>query len=173
MSRRKTLLKNFTKAALITGIFAAFIIYLPSKQTNSGPAYSISYASVQADIFNNISINGIQEIHGVKIIDYDHQKIEYYFEYEANELDTLKMIANLPFAIDDHVSNVAPVRMESSINPLKVNNAFTEEIKDAISFFSNAKAEEFTFYECVKSPMKHTLLVSKTSSRILHKVESI
>ncbi|HEU5291314.1 MAG TPA: hypothetical protein VFU05_11755 [Cyclobacteriaceae bacterium] len=158
---------------MITGVFAAFVIYLTTDRTHSKAGLSMSYASVQEDIFNQISIGNIQEIHGVKIMDYENQKIEYYFEYEANALDTLKMIAVLPFAIDDNISNVAPVRMESNTNPLEINPAFTEEIRDAIAFFSNAKAEEFTFYECVKSPMKHTLLISKTSSRILHKVESI
>lgn len=166
------ILSNIIKAALITGVFAAFVIYLPSNPAQKS-GLSMSYASVQADIFNNVSIGNIQEIHGVKIMDYDHQKVEYYFEYEANEMDTLKMIASLPFVVDNNISNVAPVRMESNSNPLDVNPTFTEEIRDAIAFFSNAKAEEFTFYECVKSPMKHTLLVSKTSSRILHKVESI
>ena len=169
MSRLK-ILKNILKAAMITGVFAAFVIYLPSDpQSKSG--LSMSYASVQADIFNQIG--NIHEIHGVKIMDYDRQRVEYYFEYEATEVDTLKMVASLPFAIDDHASNVAPIRMESATNPLAVNPIFTAEILDAISFFSNANAEDFTFYECVKSPMKHTILVSKTSSRILHKVESI
>ena len=172
MSRLNILL-NIGKAALITGIFAAFVIYLTTDRTHAKAGLSMSYASVQQDIFNEISIGDIQEIHGVKVIDYENQKIEYYFEYEANALDTLKMIASLPFAIDDNVSHVAPVRMESNRNPLEINQSFTEEIREAIAFFSNAKAEDFTFYECVKSPMKHTLLISKTSSRILHKVESI
>jgi hypothetical protein len=155
---------------MITGVFAAFVIYLPSDpQSKSG--LSLSYASVQADIFNQVG--NIHEIHGVKIMDHDRQKVEYYFEYEATEVDTLKMVASLPFTIDDHPSNLAPVPMESSTNPLEVNPTFTAEILDAIAFFSNAKADEFTFYECVKSPMKHTILISKTSSRILHKVESI
>ena len=170
MSRLK-ILSTFLKAAMITGVFAAFVLYVSADRAHSTSALSMSYASVQADIFNQLG--NIQEIHGVKIMDYENQKVEYYFEYEANELDTLKMIASLPFAIDDNKSNVAPVRMESSSSSLKINPSFTDEIKREIAFFSNAKAEEFTFYECVKSPMKHTLLVSKTSSRILHKVESI
>ena len=164
---------NFIKAALITGIFAAFIVYLPTKRINPETGFSISYASIQADILNHVSIDGIQEIHGVKIIDYDKNKIEYYFEYEATGIDTLKMIALLPFSIDDRASCVAPMLMESDSNPLEVNPSFTKEVRDATSFFWDAKAEEFTFYECIKSPMKHTLLISKTSSRILHKVETI
>jgi hypothetical protein len=173
MSRYKILILNFTRAALITGIFAAFVIYLPTKHRGSNSGLSVSYASVQADIFNNVAIGGIQEIHGVKIMDYENRKIEYYFEYEANEKDTLQMIASLPFRMDDRISNVAPMLMESNSNPLEVNASFTKEAMDATSFFWKAKAEDFVFYECVKSPMKHTLLVSKNSSRILHKVESI
>jgi len=173
MSRFNILLKNSLKAALITGIFAAFVIYLPTERRGSKEGLSVSYASIQADIFNNVAIGGIQEVHGVKIMDYENQKIEYYFEYEANAKDTLQMIASLPFRMDDHISNVAPVLMESDSSPLEVNASFTKEALDATSFFWKVKAEDFTFYECIKSPMKHTLLVSKTSSRILHKVESI
>jgi hypothetical protein len=172
MSRLK-ILTNILKAAMITGVFAAFVIYLPTDRTHSKSGLSMSYASVQADIFNHVSLESIQELHGVKIIDYDHQKVEYYFEYEANLVDTLKIVASLPFAIDDNISYVAPVLMENDANPLEVNPTFTEEIREATAFFWNAKPEEFTFYECVKSPMKHTILISKTSSRVLHKVESI
>ena len=172
MSRQKILM-DFIKAAMITGVFAAFVVYLPTEHKGSKAGLSVSYASIQADIFNNVSISGIQEIHGVKIMDYDRNKVEYYFEYEATGIDTLKMIASLPFSIDDRVSSVGPMLMESDSNPLEVNSSFTEEARNATSFFWNAKAEDFTFYECIKSPMKHTLLISKTSSRILHKVESI
>jgi hypothetical protein len=173
MSRHHISIMNCIRAALITGIFAAFVVYLPTERTQPGSGISVSYASIQMDILNHVSISNIKEIHGVKIIDFDRHKIEYYFEYEANALDTLKIIASLPSAIDDNVSSVAPMLMESDFNPLEVSQAFTEEARDATSFFWNAKAEDYTFYECIKSPMKHTLLISKTSARILHKVESI
>jgi hypothetical protein len=83
------------------------------------------------------------------------------------------MVASLPFRIDDHVSSVAPVLMESNSNPLEVNAFFTKEALDATSFFWNAKPEEYTFYECFKGSMKHTLLISKTSAKILHKIETV
>jgi hypothetical protein len=173
MSRRNIFLMNSLRAALITGIFAAFVVYLPTERNYAGSGISVSYASVQMDILNHVSISYIREIRGVKITDFERHKVEFYFEYEANAQDTLKLIASLPSAIDNEVSSVAPMLMESDINPMEISEAYTEEAREATSFFWNAKAEDYTFYECIKSPMKHTLLISKSSSRILHKVESV
>lgn len=174
---RFSIIKNYIRAAWITGFFAAFVIYLPTEQraNNINPdlVYGISYASVQTDILQPSSIDGLKEIHGVKIAYYDQSKVAYFFEYEANALDTLKVVGLLPFTLDNNASSVACTLLESNSNPLEVNTAFSERVREATSFFWNSQAADYTFYECIKSPLKHTLMISKTSSRILHKVESI
>ncbi len=171
------LVKNYIRAALITGFFAVFIIYLPTdqKENNANPdlVYSITHASVLTDILHPSTIDGINEIHGVKITFADPGKVAYYFEYEANAQDTLTVIGSLPFTIDNNVSSLTCTLLDSKSNPLEVKETLSEQVHEATSFFWNSKASDYTFYECIKSPLKHTLLVSKTSSRILHKVESI
>ena len=137
------------------GFFAALVIYLPKKEELDGQyklyfGIPVSEASVEHEVFSNSRLS-LEQLNGVRILNSDTGKYTYYFEYIANKQDTLRAISALPF--------------------LKDNTALTQEERDGTSFFWNARAEDFTFYECYKSPVKHTILLSKTSDRILHKVE--
>lgn len=171
-----SVVKSYGRAILMMGCFAIFFTSITSKHSTDLPdpnAISfISHASVRSDIFNN-SFDHVQEIYGVKISYNDQNKYAYYFEYRANALDTLKAIEALPFDPYGRVSSTACVLMNSGENPLDERHVFPEEVQQATAFFWNANAEEFTFYECIRSPEKHIVLISKTSDRILHKVESI
>lgn len=157
------------------GFFAAFIIHLPESRKAESPVwnsgYAISDASVQNEIFKDPSFQ-VQQSAGVKVYHAETGKVVYYFDYIANKQDTLRRIAALPFRKDNRPSSLSCELMDSPINPLTVLPS-SEEIKNATAFFWENEAEEFTFYECYKSPVKHTLLLSKTSDRILHKVEFI
>lgn len=174
--QRLLTIKNYFRAALIMGFFAALTIYLPNKKQleNQFEIYfsiPVSHASVTHEFFNDASIN-LQQLNGVKVINPDTGKYTFYFEYIANKQDTLRLISALPFLKDNRPSSLTCNLMNVSFDPLD-NSTLTQEERDATSFFWNAHAEDFTFYECYKSPVKHTLLLSKTSDRILHKVEFI
>jgi hypothetical protein len=175
MPKRITI-KNHLRAALIMGFFAALTIYITDKREEELPVWAdsspnISSASVQHDIYQDMSAE-IQQLNGVKVRDSRTGKFVYYFEYIANKQDTLRRISAMPFLKDNRTSSLSVELMESSLNPLD-GSTLSEEERTATSFFWNAKGEEFTFYECYKSPVKHTLLLSKTSDKILHKVEFI
>ena len=177
MLRHKfSFIKNYIRAAWITGFFAAFFIFLTvdRKEESADPdqVYSITRASLQADILHRATIEGLKELHGVRITYADRTKIAYFFEYEANALDTLRVIGSLPFILDNNISSLECTLMESNSNPLEATE-ISKQVREATKFFWNSNASDYTFYECAKSPLKHTLLISKTSSRILHKIESI
>ena len=168
-------IKNYFRAALIMGFFAALAVYLPDTITY-GPYEdytqgSITQAYVAEEFFNDPNF-ALQQLNGVSIVNPDTGKLTYYFEYIANKQDTLRRISALPFLKDNRPSSLTCELMYASLNPMD-NAALTQEARDATSFFWNANAEDFIFYECYKSPVKHTLLLSKTSDRILHKVEFI
>lgn len=155
-------------------LFAALTIYLPHEKITQPEIYfgpPVSEASVQQEFFQDASF-AIQELNGVRIIDQETGKPTYYFEYIANKQDTLRRISALPFRRDNRKSSLSCELMNASINPLE-NSELTDEERSIASFFWEAEAEEFTFYECYKSPVKHTLLLSKNSDRILHKVEFV
>jgi hypothetical protein len=167
---------KYFRAALIMGFFAALTIYLPTKERSDGlyEIYSggpVSEASVAYEFFGDADF-GLRQLNGVKILNPDTGNYTYYFEYIANKPDTLRRISALPFLKDNRPSSLTCELMNAPLNPLD-DASLTQEERDATSFFWNAHAEEFIFYECYKSPVKHTLLLSKTTDRILHKVEFI
>lgn len=169
-------LKPYLVSGILMVVFAAAAMYLPdvSKMKDQSQIYfgaPISEASVQQEFFNDPNFN-IRQLHGVKIINPDTGRFTYYFEYIANKQDTLRRISAMPFIKDNRVSSLGCELMNAESNPLD-HAQLTQEEQEATAFFWEANAEEFTFYECFKSPMKHTVLISKTSDRILHKVESV
>lgn len=158
------------------GFFAALVVYLPNQEAVKGQyeiyfGIPISDASIAHEIFNDPGFR-LQQLNGVKIFNPDTGTYTYYFEYIANKQDTVRRISALPFLKDNRPSSLACELMNAQLSPLD-NAALTQEERDATSFFWNVRADEFIFYECYKSPVKHTLLLSKTSDRILHKVEFI
>lgn len=169
-------IKNYFRAAGIMAFFAALAVYLPTKKALE-EQYEIyfglpaTYASVTQEFFNDAGFN-LKQLNGVKVINPDTGRYTYYFEYIANKQDTLRRVAALPFLKDNRPSSLMCELMNAPLNPLD-DSGLTAEARDAASFFWDARADEFTFYECYKSPVKHTLLLSKTSDRILHKVEFI
>lgn len=174
--RRLLIIKKYIRAAWIMGFFAALAVYLPNQRMVYGPSElyfgtPISEASAGLEIFGDPNF-ALKQLNGIKILDPDTGRLTYYFEYIAHKQDTLRRVASLPFLKDNRPSSLACELMNSLLNPLD-NSGLTQEERDATSFFWNARADEFTFYECYKSPMKHTLLLSKGSDRILHKVEFI
>lgn len=174
--QRISIHKNFIRAAAIMAIFAVLIVYLPGRDLTDNTFESyftmpVNEVSVEHEIFNDTF--HVQQLNGVRVVNRETGKFTYYFQYIANKQDTLRTIASLPFLLkDNRPSSLACELMTISGNPLD-NSKLAQAEKNASAFFWTANAEEFTFYECYKSPVKHTLLLSKTSDRILHKVELI
>ncbi len=171
--RQTDIIKKYLWAAGIMVFFAAFVIFSPHHQKPQPAEWTatISEASVQHEIFKDNTFE-VRQTAGVKIYHPQTGRYVYYFDYVANKQDTLRRIAALPFLKDNRPSSLTCELMDSPLNPLEPP-ALSAEEKEATAFFWEAQAETFTFYECYKSPVKHTLLLSKTSDRILHKVEFI
>jgi hypothetical protein len=166
--------KTYGGAALFTLLFAAFIVYTSLGITKGGivdtSSTYVSDSSVRESILG-FSIEDLHEIQGVQISKAD--KISYYFEYEADHTQVLNVIASMPFRMDNNRSSTQCGLMSSESNPLLAYKEVSQTEFEASTFFWKAKPEEYIFYECVRSPMKHTMLVSKNSNRILHRVELI
>jgi len=177
MTRNLIGILNYFRAALITGFFAALVIYLPTDRSGTTidpeSVYGIMHASIQADVLQGATITDLKEIHGIKVLYADYGKCTYYFKYEADPNDTLKVISDLPFVLDNNTSSVACMPMNTNSNPLDAVMSLTTQEREASAFFWNSKPEDFTFYECIKSPFRHTVMISKSSPVILHRVESI
>jgi hypothetical protein len=130
----------------------------------------VSDSSIRAEILNSSSID-LKEIHGIKVSSKD--SLSYYYEYEGDYNKILDAISSMPVRIDDNRTSLHCGLMNSDSNPLESFQKLSKTEVTASEFFWKAKPEEYTFYECVKGSMKHTLLVSKTSTKILHHIESV
>lgn len=159
------------KAMLLMASFAAFILYTAEKRTAQiETTVSISDSSVRAEILNSYSID-LKEIHGIKV--YSSDSLSYYFEYEADYNQILNAISLLPVRIDDHRTSIRCGLMNSNSNPMQDFKGLSKTEVSASEFFWKANPEEYTFYECLKGSLKHTLLISKTSAKILHRIEGV
>jgi len=118
------------------------------------------------DVLSNLFI---EESKGVKAI-YKSGRYTCYFEYKANQQDILKIINTLPFDINTRLSDTQCRKMNQdfSLNGKRIRSG--KEIESS-AFFWDINPEDFVYYECIKSPMRHTLLLDKHSNRILHRID--
>jgi hypothetical protein len=113
----------------------------------------------------------LNDTEGVKI-KYQNGKYASYFTYEADGDVLLRAIASLPFpryAIKaDTICHAISFR---DIALLKKN--ITNAEYEASAFFWDVDATKYDVYECFKPPLRHTLLISKTTQQVLHRAEYI
>lgn len=93
-----------------------------------------------------------------------------YFEYEADRRQVLKTISQLPFSQYAAAADTVCSPLTRTDLALLRQHISSVELENASSFWT-ADLEEFEVYECLKSPLKHTILISKNSRRVLHRIE--
>lgn len=111
----------------------------------------------------------IQETKGIKAI-YKSGRYTCYFEYQANQQDILKIINLLPFNTNTRLSDTQCRNMNQTFS-LNGKRIRSEKEIESSAFFWDINPEDFVYYECIKSPMRHTLLLDKYSNRILHRID--
>lgn len=157
-------------ALLILSIFACEkpkdTSYLPDEYANPQIAQITLHDTLSTPSLSHLSI---QELKGVKA-SYISGRYTCYFEYNANQQDLLKVINTLPFDINTRLSDTVCRKMDGEFSLSGQRILSNQEIASS-AFFWNINPEDFTYYECIKSPMRHTILLDKHSNRILHRIE--
>ena len=123
---------------------------------------------------DTLSVKTFQKLHipdvvGLKV-KYPTGKYACYFEYTADRETVLDAISSQPFS---RYASLADTKCrEISFEQLKQLKTTVSgfEIENSTSFWT-AEEKEFEVYECLKSPLKHTLLVNTKTNRVLHRVE--
>jgi hypothetical protein len=95
-----------------------------------------------------------------------------YFTYEADSKAVLKALAESPFDRSCFIADTL-CRKITNEELLLIKKSLTATELEAANFFWDTEADSFEVYESIKPPLKHQLLVSKISNRILHRVELI
>src|SRR6187549_1842495 len=157
-------------ALLILSIFACEkpkdTSYLPDEYANPQIAQTTLRDTLSAKSLSDLFI---QELKGVKA-SYVTGRYTCYFEYNANQQDLLNAINTLPFDMNTRLSDTQCRRIAGNFS-LTGKRARSDREVESSSFFWDINPEDFIYYECIKSPMRHTLLLDKHSSRILHRIE--
>ncbi len=118
---------------------------------------------------NSLSNLSIQELKGIKAT-YVTGRYTCYFEYNANQQELLRAINILPFNMNTRLSDTQCRKIDGDFSLYGKRTRSDKEVASS-SFFWNINPEDFTYYECIKSPMRHTILLDKHSNRILHRIE--
>ena len=114
---------------------------------------------------NMASINGIKAT-------YPSGKYTAYFEYKADPEKVLNAIGTLPFKKSDAVSDTTCRALPIPFSLSGKSVLSMSEIK-ASSFFWNINPHDFFYYECLKAPERHTILINKITGMVLHRIESV
>jgi hypothetical protein len=113
----------------------------------------------------------LHDSEGVKI-KYQNGNYASYFAYEADRDALLQAISSLPFPrYTIKADTVCYPLSFRDIALLKQKISGTEY--EASSFFWDADVMEYDIYECLKPPLRHTLLVSRNTKQVLHRAEYI
>ncbi len=111
----------------------------------------------------------IEDVQGIKV-KYGNGLHSSYFEYDADPESLLAKISYLPFS-------KYTVRADTTCRPVAfaevefMRSHLTHFETENAAFFWDATSEAYHVYECIKTPLRHTLLISKNSNRVLHRIE--
>ena len=117
------------------------------------------------------AVNALQlsDVVGIKI---KHHTGLYsnYFEYRADRDLLLETLSELPFVMQGTVADTQchPISFEEMA---RIQEDLTTIEIENTSFFWTADASSIDVFECIKPPFRHTILVTKNSNRILHRIE--
>ena len=145
------------------------------------PAHSLEDSSYSQAVIFNTSLRdtmpakalaelNLNNVTGIKV-KYLSGHFASYFEYEADHRALIHTIGSLPFPLyaelSDTTCHVIPFHYVETAR----NTVSETEISN--SGFWLAKPEEYTAYECLKAPFKHTILLSRSSKKVLHRIEFV
>jgi hypothetical protein len=94
----------------------------------------------------------------------------HYFAYIADPDAVLRAVAHTAFSKHVAVADTVCRRMDPRALAMLAQPLHATE-RAAGAFFWEADATEFEVYECVRGPIRHTLLISRATRNVLHRVE--
>lgn len=101
---------------------------------------------------------------------FDKDKAVTYLEYETDAQTLLKTIARLPFS--KYAVRADTVCIETGFYGFATTrNSISEEELNTGTYFWNIEPNNYQVFECIKGSEKHTLLISRLSDQVLHRIE--
>jgi hypothetical protein len=132
----------------------------------------IEPASVNDTINNQrFSDLAVHQLSGFRVM-YFPGRWDYYFEYNTDHHELLKVIGKLPFNVFDEKGDLAcrPIPKTDAESGQQIHSSF-DNVLSVTASFRNTTDENFAYYECIKGNKKHVLFLSLDSDRVLHRIE--
>jgi hypothetical protein len=111
----------------------------------------------------------IKETKGVKVV-YTSGKSTSYFEYETDPKKLITIISALPFEKGNAINDTLCRKIENTFS-LSAKNVLSSDELAGANFFWSIEPKNYTYFECLKYPARHTLLINNITGRILHRIE--
>lgn len=113
----------------------------------------------------------LNDTEGVKI-KYQNGNYASYFTYEADRDALLRAVDSIPFA--RYAVKADTVCYQISFREIALLKQKVPAAEyEAAAFFWDVNAAAYDVYECLKPPLRHTLLISKNTRQVLHRAEYI
>lgn len=94
-----------------------------------------------------------------------------YFEYRGDKHEVLDALAQLGFSKNSARADTRCRTLESS-RFIEMRGVIREEERNQADFFWGIEPDEYNIYECLKTPLRHLVLIEKNSDKVLHLVLS-
>jgi hypothetical protein len=156
------------------------IIFFACNKPNSYLSDASTWEEFRTPSLSNVSVYdtlpkkvfqyaSVHQLNGVKAA-YSSGRSTTYFELEGEASSFLRAISTLPFSPTE-ISDTFCRKIEDPFS-LSGKQLLSEEEINAASFFWRINPKEYTQYECLKGRQRHTILISNTTGRILHRIEA-
>jgi hypothetical protein len=115
--------------------------------------------------------------HDMKIAQMKGIKVSYssgadvsYFEYKADAKKLIDVVGMLPFKKCNIVSDTLCRRIDIPFS-LSGSKILSKAELGAANFFWSINPKDYNYYECLKWPVRHTILINRNNGMILHRIE--
>lgn len=110
----------------------------------------------------------LEKVEGLKVKYLSGQEA-HYFAYIADPADVLRAVAHTAFSKHVALADTVCRRIDHRMLDMLAQPLHATE-RESSTFFWKADATEFEAYECVRGPIRHTLLISRATRTVLHRV---
>ena len=108
------------------------------------------------------------DVRGIRLLAINGPGEVRYFDYEADPEKVLSELSKVGFFLSDTRSDTTSRKI--TFDDLVIDPLLAESEYYYASSFWNVDRSKFEVYECIKTPMKHQVLIDRQSNRILHRV---
>jgi hypothetical protein len=149
-------------------------LFLPKKKadipsTSTPPALVTTASLADSMPLDLIRPFGLDKVLGKKI-NHPNGLFSNYFVYTCDKKELLRILSLLPVPISRGIADTTYRRMDIRELEILRQKVPPAEIENANEFWAFSP-DDIEAYECIKAPYRHTVLISKATNQVFHRIE--